>query len=139
MDSSIFLAAPLPPACPPPNAKPFEQGELVLRLVAHNPPIQDDFIPNSQNPKKVCPRLGDKCRWAGISVWEDGVRLEVLEGITKLPKNQHLKFVVKVNVCPDTGLALAHEASKEHLTCWAYKSYDFTSNVHTIEQVNGDK
>jgi hypothetical protein len=130
MEADSFVAAPLPPSCPPSEARPFEEGEIVLRLVAHNPPIAEDFLPNSKIPNKRCPAMGDKCRWAGISVWDKNVKREVLEGITKLPKNSHLKFLARVRVRQTTGV------DQRHLTCWAYKSYDFTSEIEKLEQLN---
>jgi hypothetical protein len=138
MEEVLFVAAPLPPSCPPNEAKPFEDGKIVLRLVANDPPQAEDFLPSSKIPNKSCPAHFDKCRWAGISVWVENTKPEELEGITKLPKNSHLKFLARVKDQKNTGVALPHIGNQQHLTCWAYQSYDFSEQIQGLDQLHGD-
>jgi hypothetical protein len=136
MDVETFFATALPPNCPPSNA--VAVSEIVLRLVASDPPTAEDFLPNSMLPAKKCPPSVDSCRWAGISVWSEGAKKEVFEGITKIPKNSHLRYVARVKIDVESAVVLPHENSAEHLTCWTYKNFDITTATLSVEALDAE-
>lgn len=129
--AQAYKDAPLPNGCPPGDAQAVSK-RLVLRLVPANPASEDDFRSHAAKGKG-CPKKCDPCRWAACSVFAATTKKEKLAGLAKLPNLSHMRYVAYVEIDESAGKAKPWPDDQEHISFWAYASFDAPGAVKKME------
>lgn len=128
----IKYAEDYPAGCPPSEAEQLED-QLLLRLVPNNPVGPDDFMSHhalgKPKPKKV-----PAWSWASCSMFKDSAEGQLrLKGLRGLPTLKKCKFVAKVQVGPDAGVAKVEE--DDHVHFWRYISFEPWQSIKEMVEV----
>lgn len=137
LSNKEYCGHPLPDTCPPDEADELAEGTIVYRLVTASKPGPEDFRPCKDEPNKKRPPICDECRWASYSIFHENTARHRLVDITKLPKNKHLKYVAKVEIGLDSGVALAWPRDAQHYSFWMYKDFAAHKAVISVDPIDG--
>jgi hypothetical protein len=130
-----FKEDPLPPSCPPADAKTLSQ-QIVLRLVENDPCTDVDFLSRHAEGAPIPAGEYDECRWRACSVHLDGKKGKSrLLSIAKLPHFKHKKYIAHLTIDGNAGVAKPWKNEPSHISFWVYSSFSAANAVAKLEPI----
>ncbi len=120
-----------PPNCPCKDS--IEANGSFYRLVVHDPPIMDDFLPQIIIDNKLDHDSSPKCKECGISVLSD---MNAASDLRKIFKTFKDRKVALCKLTPNLGKIknTPSNNSKYHVTWWLPDSVDPSSSSIVLDE-----
>jgi len=120
---------PLPPLCPPTDAKQ-QAYPAAYRLLETNPPPTNSF--DSYNKLNKPPYDADPCIRAACSLFRS--KKEALTAI-KLPGLKGHSFIAELDIPAGAGVSKCNDKNG-HIRMWMYDTFDPISAIKKVEELS---
>lgn len=128
-----FREAPLPDACPPPDAAQ-PTSRLLVRLVRTDPPTAEDFRSCHLEGKTPSRKDHDPCAWQGCSFFAEETPREKIDGIAKYKNHADKKFLAFIRIDEQSGV-IKIGPDGHHTTVWLYAAFVPENSAEKVVQL----